>query len=456
MAQNAQQRRKLAQGDAERSFVAGIHEATRPDRSTYEKEIATYWITFVIAWIFSLGSVIPACYTLFWFVYFLYDSFVWAVIVAVVFCSIIELFKHMSSHQVYRAWFFENQYIPKAWCAMLIGVFLLSIASSIFGAVQGNQDIAEGQRPPEITTDSTTLALQAEIDEVQAQNRRLEANKNSEGIIYFPTQQAITKNNELLVQLRQRLTGREEKLASDNDREEQQYEMDTRKTSLIFILLVCLMEIGFEICQRYLWGFKRRVYIERKENEGIDTLEDLQNEGASTRTASTPVGVHTEPVEKRLSQLEGTLGEISQLLKQQSAFRVHGENSQHNDPPNVPQEKVTAQRQERNLIGFKTGFHYSREDVYTIEHQYRKNGKTVTVHYTLPIIRGRVAQYERKLAVTGEMDENMLENISGRYHYWCEKETQLTAKLKRFGVLEEVLQHEREASQKIENNNKLI
>lgn len=100
------------------------------------------------------------------------------------------------------------------------------------------------------------------------------------------------------------------------------------------------------------------------------------------------------------------------------------------------------QSKERNPIGFhrRTVQHeHSTDDVYTIAHQYRKGGRIVTTRYNLATIRGRVAQYRRKLAELGK-GANGYTNANQRHKYWQQKEEKLTAKLKRNGLLDEVLQ----------------
>ncbi|MEN0051237.1 MAG: hypothetical protein AAF806_29500 [Bacteroidota bacterium] len=444
MPHTTQEQRQLIQSDSKASFVASIHEDTRPDKSTYEKEVFTYWLAFVASWIFSLGSVIPATYTLFWFVYFLYKSAIGAWAAAITFVAILEILKHLSSHHIYKSWFFDNQYLPKSWLFILISVFGISIASSIFGAVQGNQDIADNNSPIEITRDSSTLAIESEIAAVKAQNKRLEANKNHEGVVYFPSQKAMEKNNQLLIVLQERLTGKQKRLESQSDLQDSQYQSDTRKSSIIFIILVVLLELGFELCKRYMWSFKRRVYIEAKREGILKTIHELQEEGTKTASenATSNGRVHNNALEDRIHELEG---QLSRLTQQLSSFRVHSPQTE-NSSQNSTVEISNIQNEIRRPIGFVQNRVHEKEDVYTIDHQYRKNGKVVTVHYTLPIIKGRVAQYARKIEDAqdrvGEGHSKTLDNIHQRYHYWKDKETQLIAKLKRNGVLSEVLQKE--------------
>lgn len=69
-------------------------------------------------------------------------------------------------------------------------------------------------------------------------------------------------------------------------------------------------------------------------------------------------------------------------------------------------------------------------DQYTVPHIYQKNGKPVTVHYTMRMINSRIGQYERDIqdAINRELADDVLENRRNWLIYWQGKRTTLLQK----------------------------
>jgi len=69
-------------------------------------------------------------------------------------------------------------------------------------------------------------------------------------------------------------------------------------------------------------------------------------------------------------------------------------------------------------------------DQYTVPHTYQKNGKPITVHYTMRMINSRIGQYERDIqdALNRELADDVLGNRRNWLIYWQEKRATLLQK----------------------------
>lgn len=180
-----------------------------------------------------------------------------------------------------------------------------------------------------------------------------------------------------------------------------------------------------------LYRLKHKDYLDRKYGE-IDP-----DEPDNTPLPDTKKRVHMEEnIEQVVEQV------LSKVLQTQPIVQDFQERVHSNGTTELNGKDV--QNQVRNPIGFHRNRDFrvhKKEDLYTIQHQYRKDGKTVITHYTLPTIRARVAQYERKIAeLDGSDKKRAIQNASKRHKYWQQQEQKLVAKLKRNGLLNEVLQ----------------
>lgn len=179
-----------------------------------------------------------------------------------------------------------------------------------------------------------------------------------------------------------------------------------------------------------LYRLRHKDYLDRKYGElDPETLRSPKSTAPVAEREHTPDS--TDAIVQAVLQRIGT--EVTTVNT--NGQRVHEVHKPHLNGTEV-------QNKARNPIGFHRHTvqrEHSTDDVYTIAHQYRKGGKTVTTRYNLATVRGRVAQYQRKLAELGEGADGYT-NANQRHKYWQQKEEKLTAKLRQNGLLDEVLQ----------------
>jgi len=70
-------------------------------------------------------------------------------------------------------------------------------------------------------------------------------------------------------------------------------------------------------------------------------------------------------------------------------------------------------------------------DLYTIEHQYKKGNKIITVHYTLAQVDARIAQYSRgvETAKSQNLNQSVVENRVSWLAYWQKRRKELLGKI---------------------------
>ena len=199
----------------------------------------------------------------------------------------------------------------------------------------------------------------------------------------------------------------------------------------ITILAILVMYVCVYFSE--LYRLKYKDYLDKK----YGTIEPDQLDNSPKRVHS--ANDLDEKVQQAVQQMlqKTQIQQVQQNTLLQQEQRVHS-----NEKGELNGTEV--QNQVRSPIGFHRNREkrvHRKEDMYTIQHQYRKDGKTVTTHYTLPTIRARVAQYERKIAaLDGSDKQRAVQNATKRYQYWQQQEQKLTAKLRRNGLLDEVLQ----------------
>ena len=420
----------------EDSFFASLHNRIK-DKSYYEKYRGFKNTVLALSYFFNAASILTASYAIFWLTEWL-TGLVWlSWLTGAVFLFFLESIKRKSSNEFFQVWFFQKQ-IAVGWMALSLFCFAISLTSSAFGTKSGTNELAPSAEL--VAADSVASAYRAEIAKLDAENKLLQSQRNHEGTIYYKLQGTIAKNKGMIGDYNQRILELDKKLEGKNDLLSGKHRSKVERTGWILVVLTLLMELLFESCIAYIWYYFYRSYVERRKLKGIPEKE----------TGSLP---HPMPDQEQLLQL---FHQFQQDLLAKDAERQSFPPGFEQFPPTNGNGTMPENRTHRT-IGFKTTISENEpsakreqdkssvqactslytenpvlfSDRYTVPHTYHRHGKPITVHYTLPQIESRVAQYEREVGEcqTRNLSKEILHNRQTWLRYWEGKKRELENKL---------------------------
>ncbi len=434
----------------ENEFFRSLHNRVK-NKSYFEKYKGFKTTLVWLSYLFNIASALTASYAVFWLMKKLTGFDIPSMIVAIVFLFFLEKIKRKSSTEFWQVLFFNRQ-IAAGWLALSLFCLGLSLASSSFGVKEGTEDMGPGAEL--IATDSTAQDYRNRIAGLEADNAKLEQQRNRHGEIYWPAQKEKEKNTAMIADLQTRILELDEKLEGHNEELSEAYQEDLRFTAWTLVWITIAMEILFELCIAWIWYYHYRSYVERRQ---LGTLPAQDPGSPSPTPQQTQAGQidqalfmqaiaaalqhvqtapqHSNPAPSPPPSSNGHAGEItnSSLITLPIGFfseaqRAAQMRSRVSSPVHGPKTSVQActdvYREKK-----------TQQDLYTVIHEYRKGGKTYRTPYTRNQILSRIGQYERELeaARSKSLGEEIINNRHRWLDYWRGKLEELKAKQQKAG-----------------------
>lgn len=422
----------------EDSFFDALHSQVK-NKSYFEKykgfKITLVWLSYL----FNLASALTASYAVYWLTHQLTGIQALSAVIAVVFLFFLEKIKRKSSTEFWQVLFFQR-HLAFGWLALSMACLALSLASSAFGVKEGTEDLGPGAEL--IATDSTAQDYRNQIAKFEADNLRLEQQRNAKGEIYWPAQQEKEKNKEMIAELQSRILELDQKLEGHNEELSEAYQQDIKLTAWTLVYVTIAMELLFEICIAWIWYYHFRSYVERKQVIGIpdeETNSQTPSPPPSAResTAGIDADVIARIVATTLQQMQST------APPSHSANGTHQDASNHHPSP-LPigfytEARIASLEHDEGISSPEVGKHpvqvctdvYREEiDRYTVLHEYKKGGRTYQTPYTRNQVISRVNQYKREVeqALQRQMGQEILDNRRRWLTYWKGKLEELQAR----------------------------
>ena len=436
---------KVFQQHSEDRFFEKLHNQVKP-QAFYAKYKGFRSVVLALSYLFNVASATSAGYAVYWFTNSITGIEVISWIVAGIFLIALEAIKRRSSSEFWKAYFFQGS-ITIGWLLLSIGCLGLSLASSAFGVKEGTEDM--GPSASLIAIDSTAQAYRDQIARLEADNLKLEKQKNHLGQIFWPAQMEKQQNKEMIADLNTRILDLDKKLEGQNDKLSVEHRRDLEITAWTLVWVTIFMELLFELCIGWIWYYNYRAYIERKKTAGLPP-----DDNPPSPTPPSPNGTHAD-IDPEL------VAAIVKAITSQPNGYTHNGNGHHNHSGinlNSVHDVFSSSRF-KLPIGF-----YSRaqrdaqiiaaspstenikasvqactdvyrekvikDDLYTVIHEYKKGGKTYRTPYTRNQIIARVNQYTRELddARKNNLTQTVIDNRQRWITYWNGKLEELDKK----------------------------
>lgn len=431
----------------EDTFFKNLHNQVK-DKSYFEKYKGFKDTVLVLSYLFNLASMLTASYAIFWLTKWLTGLVIIAYIVAGVFLFFLEKLKRKSSNEFFQVWFFRKE-IAVGWLGLSLCCLGISLFSSAFGTKTGTEELSPSTEL--IATDSTATAYRNEVTKLKKENEKLSSQTNHEGTIYYKLQSIIGQNTAMIADYNTRILALDKKLEGKNELLSTSYQDQVNLTAWTLVWITILLELFFEACIAYIWYYHYRSYVERNSTELPDA--NIENEGFdSPNPPNTPItSEQFLELQRELEQIKIALSASKKnvpLLPNQSEISSNGipktvtdfENSANTyqrpigfyTDRQLAEMNISLFEKDKSCVQACTDVYTENlSDLYTIEHQYSKGDKVITVHYTLAQVEARIAQYTRKIkeAETQNLEQMVLDNRKSWLTYWQKKRENLIEKL---------------------------
>ena len=423
----------------EESFFASLHHRVK-NKSYFEKYKGFKTTLLWLSYLFNVASALSASYAVYWLTHQLTGFVSVAWIVATVFLFFLEQIKRKSSTEFWQVLFFQRQ-LATGWLALSLFCLGLSLASSAFGVKEGTEELGPGAEL--IATDSTAQEYRQQIAKLEADNLKLEQQRNRQGEIYWPAQKEKEKNTAMIADLQSRIIELDKQLEGHNEELSAEHRQDIQLTAWTLVYVTIAMELLFELCIAYIWYYYFRSYVERKQVIGLPG-EDAPPLPHSARAAASPA---LDP-ETLALVVAATLEQLQQAPARESPSPAPPSNGRPEEVRNQAHPigfYTDAQRAVRKSSGGSpagdgqkasvqtcTGVYREEIDRYTVLHCYTRGGRSYQTPYTENQIRSRISQYEREVeeATRKQMGEEILANRRRWQAYWQSKLEELHEKQK--------------------------
>lgn len=412
----------------ERSFFNALQERLQ-EQPYHRKNKGLKNTLLVLSYVLNAISALSASYFIYWLTETLTGLSILAYALAGIFLIFLEQLKRKSSNEFFQVYFFQKR-TAIGWMALSLLCFALSVGSTYFGTEKG----AVGFAPVATTLpiDASEQEIKDEIKRLEDENGDLKAQKNREGITFFPSQSAIKLNKQVIVSLRERLNKKQNQRENDDRVNQIEHTEKVKVTATTLAWILVFLELVFEGCIAYIWYYYYRSFVEWNEAQKQINNDNNEQENGSN------LNKQIESLQKQIELLKNQSPTLPSSIPQSNGYTNHNSNSTtaqigyfteqkrkslnnpYIDDKSCVQACTDVYTQNVNNLG----------DLYTIEHQYTKNGKVVTVHYTQEQVQARLNQWERGVeeAKQKSMNESVIENRKGWVRYWSDKLKHIQAK----------------------------
>lgn len=411
----------------EDSFFEGLHEKVK--NKSYFQRYRGFRITLtVLSYLFNVASALTASYAAYWLTRELTGSPTLSWIISLLFLFFLEKIKRKSSTEFWQLLFFQRQ-LAYGWLALSLACLGVSLGSSAFGVKEGTEELGPGADL--IAMDSTAQDYRNRIAKLEADNLKLEQQRNRQGEIYWPAQQEKKQNKLMIAQLNQRILALDQKLEGHNEELSQEYQRDIQLTAWTLVYVTIAMEILFEMCIAWIWYYFFRSYVERSKVQGIASADGRTPlPSQHPHTAIDPNMIQTM-VQQSLQQMAPPPSPPASSNGQKIENRVPigfftDAQRQAQMPPGITAPASTSKASVQSC----TDVYREEVDRYTVVHEYQKGGRTYRTPYTRNQVIARINQYERDIdqAIRQKLDQEIIENRRRWLRYWVGKLQELDEK----------------------------
>jgi len=423
----------------EETFFNNLHNQVK-NKSYFEQYQGFKDTILTLSYLFNLASMLTASYAVFWLTKWLTGFVILGYIVAAIFLFFLEKLKRKSSNEFFQVYFFRKQ-IAAGWLALSLACLGISLVSSAFGTKTSTEELAPN--PELITADSTAQAYQQTVAKLEQENQKLSTQTNHEGTIYYKLQNVIDKNTVMIADYNTRILELDKKMEGKNELLNVNYRKQVNVTSWTLVWITILLELLFELCIAYIWYYYYRSYVEKTGvsstlsavptannkskapyfNDALDLKKDLQTIQQQLHSLQKK---QTLPIQEPLLNSDSPRDEKN--ISNQFSHKPIGFYSDRQ----LALMKITPTlKDESNLQVCTDVYTPDSSDLYTIEHQYKKGNKIITVHYTLAQVDARIAQYSRgvETAKSQNLNQSVVENRVSWLAYWQKRRKELLGKI---------------------------
>lgn len=423
----------------EESFFSSLHHQVK-NKSYYERYRGFKQTVTVLSYIFSVAGALTSAYAVYWLASWAGATLWLSLTIGGLILAFLERIKRKASEEAWQVYFFQGK-IALGWVLLSLALFVVGVLSSSFGAKEGARDFAP--LADLITSDTTAEGYSHRVAVLEAENQRLSSQRNSKGEIYWPAQQQMARNKQIIAQYEGRILSLDSKREQANDGIKASHETSVAFAARVFMIVQIGMELCFEACIAWIWYFFYRSYVERRQIVGISD-DDASSPSLSPGHILPPNGLNAPPgVDSRLiAQIVAKTLEHMQPLPEAPGSPPPPGNGQKNTMTNqhygtplpigffTPSQRAS-QLSPDSSVQACTEVYRESEDLYTVLHHYTRGGKTYQTPYTRNQIMSRINQYEREVmeAITRKMGEEVIENRRQWLAYWQSKLVELEQKL---------------------------
>jgi uncharacterized FlaG/YvyC family protein len=402
----------------EERFFSDLHHRVR-NKSYFQKYKGFKTTLLWLSYLFNIASALTASYAVYWLIHQLTGIDILSWCIAIIFLFFLEKIKRKSSTEFWQALFFERS-IATGWLTLSFICLALSLASSAFGVKEGTEDLGPGAEL--IATDQTAQDYRNRIAALEADNLKLEQQRNAQGQIFWPAQKEKEKNKGMITDLQAHIFDLDKKLEGKNEKLSFAYQQDIKITAWTLVYVTIAMELLFEICIAWIWYYYFRSYVERKRIQRIaEPSPTLPENDLGAESFIPPVQTFSHPPFNGNGQ---TITSQTSFTSLPIGFFTDTQRAQQ-------QGKLLRPENTSNLsVQTCTDVYRQQKDRNTVMHCYSRNGQYFETPYTRNQIIARINQYEREVqeAIKREMQQTVLANRQTWLTYWQTKLQELKQK----------------------------
>lgn len=264
--------KRLKELKKKKDFLDGI-EADVSKKSYQEENKVVNDTAFYFSYLFNLLSVLSAGYAIFDIANMLFKNVYIAGAVGIIVLVAIEQIKRLSSSKFWKSNEFHGRF-DWSWLGISFGIFILSAGLSAYGTKEGTTDLAG--TPELVESNRLRDNYLAKIEEKEKKILHYQSQKDKKsGNTFYKLIPVIEKLEEEKAGYEQKVLDIDLLLEGKNteDLANHAQKVNVSGWTLLAFLLVC--EILFEICVRYNYVYRRKVYIEMMVSKFINRQLEL-------------------------------------------------------------------------------------------------------------------------------------------------------------------------------------
>lgn len=251
-----------------------------------QRHAGTRQISGVASYVFNIASVIGLWYA----VNVLIGPFLpvpyLSEVITTVLLVLFEITKRRFSDLFWDHW--HQTYKPHIMYGAInfVVLFGISLVGSGFGVYFGVTDTSTDAKQIGVNDDPEAIALQDEITDIDRKIEQHSANRNSEGVIFWPSQKAIEKLEAQRLENKEILKSKYGVYEVKNQTILQEWKIRKDFRAYFIIGLTILFELLFECCMSFNSKYDYRLYLRDRHEDG----------GGAVAPSPTPPAATVRPI----------------------------------------------------------------------------------------------------------------------------------------------------------------